>query len=62
MHVGRISYDLAKAFDCINHPESSKYHEWYLCQPNKWFKANKLALNFDKTNYIKVTTNKIFPS
>jgi hypothetical protein len=23
---------------------------------NKWFKANKLSLNFDKTHYIKFTT------
>jgi L-rhamnose isomerase len=23
---------------------------------NKWFKANRLALNFDKTNYIKFAT------
>jgi hypothetical protein len=31
--------------------------------PNKWFKANKLALNFDKTNYIKFgTKNKTCPS
>jgi hypothetical protein len=30
---------------------------------NKWFKANKLVLNFDKTNYIKFATkNNTCPS
>jgi hypothetical protein len=44
----------------IYHPDSDSFQNSIndvFADLNNWFKANKLTLNFDKTNFIKFTTN-----
>jgi hypothetical protein len=44
----------------IYHPDSDYIHNSFndvFADLNNWFKTNKLILNFDKTNFMKFTTN-----
>jgi hypothetical protein len=44
----------------IHHPDSDYFQNYIndvFTGLNNWFKANKLILNFDKTNFMKFTTN-----
>lgn len=64
--VGTISHTLLTIFFWngssinISHPEIDYFQNCtndVIVSSNKWFKVNKLALNFDKTNVMKFCTN-----